>query len=170
MKYRKFLLIILLGFILFPVINVSAYEYKEKIKNSFTVYYLVDLNEGDELNLELTPYENGNFTLFLFNERIIKSHIFPNGSVNPEIYEKAMIYDLSENPSISYTAEEFQIYYIQIILMENGPDIFILNSNHELSRYYLPQIPGIPLEILLMSSIILSGLLIISISRKITFK
>lgn len=170
MKRKELLLILFLMALLIPVVSVSGYEYKEKVKTSFAVYYLVDLNEGDELNLELIPYENGSFSLFLFDEKITKSHINNDGSIDSEIYDKAIQYDNSEIPSISYTAENYQIYYIQIILMENGPDIFTLESNHELSRYYLPQVPGFPLEVILIASITLLGIILVYSRKRISLK
>ncbi|TXT55038.1 MAG: hypothetical protein BAJALOKI2v1_700002 [Promethearchaeota archaeon] len=170
MKRKNILLILLIAGLLIPISFVSGYEYKEKVKTSFAVYYLVDLNEGDDLTLELIPYENGSFSLFLFDEKITKSHINNDGSIDPEIYDKAIQYDNSEIPSITYTAEDYQIYYIQIILMENGPDIFTLESNQELSRYYLPQVPGFPTEVILSTSIIILGIILVYNRKKFTPK
>jgi len=75
--------------------------------------------------------------------------------------------DASYEPHINHTVSTIMIYYVQINLISTGPDIFTLSCSHELTRYYLPQIPGFPLEIIFVSLIAGFGLIFILNKKKI---
>jgi hypothetical protein len=139
MKYNKILLLMVL---LLPVISVTSVRADvtippESLETGNTAFFLCAVNQSQTLEVNLTRTGIGNFEIYLLSKRPMGTDI--------ELYflEDS---DTSDNPSILYTAPEDKIYYIQINLVSGGPDIFTLSSTHNLIRYYLPQIPGFPLE------------------------
>ncbi|MHA1294145.1 MAG: hypothetical protein ACTSQJ_15950 [Promethearchaeota archaeon] len=171
MNGKKLFLIVLIVLLYMPIVIVSAekdtFSFQDKIHDTTSVFFLVALEKGEEIEVSVKPNGDGRFALFLFNERPVKSYVNMDGTLQKEIYEKAIIYDLSEEPYINYTAEKSQIYYIQVILLRNGPDIFTLESNKELTRYYLPAVPGYSVEILIFSLVSSIALSLIILKKKI---
>ncbi|MHA1805509.1 MAG: hypothetical protein ACTSU4_13410 [Promethearchaeota archaeon] len=153
MKYKKTSLLIAFILVFFPISTVVGYENVEKISESTSAFFLVNLNKGELLEIKVESLEGGWFGLFLFDERPEETHVNFDGTLDNEIYNKAILYDIGNEPTLIYIAENTQIYYIQLILLENGPDTYIITSNRELSRYYLPQLHGYSIPILLVSVI-----------------
>ncbi|MEJ2294434.1 MAG: hypothetical protein P8Y23_06650 [Candidatus Lokiarchaeota archaeon] len=144
-----------------------AYQHVDNVNEGISTFFLTSLDEGENIEVNVTHMESGNFTLFLFDQRPISSYVNIDKSLNNEIFTVAINYSLDNNPYINYTVTESKIYYIQIILLESGPDTFFLECNRELSRYYIPSIPGY-LNYLIISLILaVSGLLIVIYRRKI---
>lgn len=130
----------------------------ESLETGNTAFYLCAVNQSQTLEVNLTHTGVGNFEIYLLNKRPMGTDI--------DIYT-IVDEDDSSNPSILYTALEDKIYYVQINLISSGPDIFSLSSSHQLIRYYLPQIPGFPLEVVFLSLISGVGLVYILYKRKI---
>ncbi len=181
MKYKRFCLLLLLLTLILPAINVNglvetekAFEFRDKINYGASIFFLVSLNKSDLLEIALIPFgaENftGNFTLFLFNERPEENHVNQDFTLDPEIFDKAIYYDLGEKPYLNFTADEELIYYIQIVLLDEGPDTFTLESNRDLIRYYLPQIPGYPLSSIALICSLSALVWIMILSRKLRIK
>lgn len=167
MKYRFISIVVLLVFIFIPVEIGIAYQHVDNINEGISSFFLTSLNDGENIELNLTHTGSGNFTLFLFDQRPINSFVKIDKTLDNEIFSIAINYSLDDNPYINYTAVEDKIYYIQVILLDNGPDTFFLYCNHELTRYYIPIIPGYQISLVVSSIIIASALIFLIYRRKI---
>ncbi|MHA1488649.1 MAG: Loki-CTERM sorting domain-containing protein [Promethearchaeota archaeon] len=165
-NYKKISLMALFFTLLFPITNALAFVHIDKLNNAASVFFLVDLDVGDNIEITIVPNENGNFAVFLFNERPTETNVNGDKTLNKKIYDNTVAYSLSSIPTINYKASKKEIYYVQVILLDNGPDTFVLTCNKELSRYYLPQIPGYPLEFLTISLFIALGLILVLYRKK----
>jgi len=165
---RKYLAITLLTLMtLIPTVSVFGFEHIDNINDGISVYFLVHLEPGENIEINVTHNDNGNFTLFLYDSRPNESFINIDKSLNPNIFDVAINYSLDDNPYINYTVSESKIYYIELILIENGPDTFFFYCNNdELTRYYLPIIPGFQVELLIFSSFLTIGLVLILYQRR----
>ena len=163
MKHKKLFLLGSILFLLFPVTNTLAFTYVDSMKNGNYVFFLVDLLEGEDIHINVTRNHNGNFTLFLFNKRPSQSYVKTDKTLNLNIFNNppTVAYSLDDNPYIYYNATDTRIYYIEIILISGGPESFTLICNKELTRYYLPIIPGFQLELLIFTIIFSIGLILI---------
>ena len=163
---RKYLAITLLTIMtLIPTVSVFGFDHIDNINDGISVYFLVHLEPGENIEINVTHSGNGNFTLFLYDSRPTDSFINIDNSLNPNIFNVAINYSLDDNPYINYTVSELsesKIYYIELILIENGPDTFFFYCNNdELTRYYLPIIPGYQISFLILTLILTSTLIII---------
>ena len=166
MKIKKILLLICVLIFAFPCIGVFSYKFSEPHynQNGVSVYFLTSLDTNDVLIVNVTHGTEdgpGNFSLFLFDRRPTESFINVDSSLDPKIFNYAINYSLDYNPFINYTSNSNRIHYIQIILLANGPDLFIIQSNRNLTRYYLPIIPGFQVSI--MIPVLVSTIVIIPI-------
>jgi hypothetical protein len=157
---------ILLFFAFFPVESCMAYQHVDNINEGISTFFLTSLNGGENIEVNLTHTGSGNFTLFLFNQRPINSFVKIDKTLDNEIFSFAINYSLDDNPYINYTVVEDKIYYIQVILLDNGPDTFFLYCNHELTRYYIPIIPGYQTSIIVSSIIIVSTFIYLRYRKK----
>ncbi len=123
---------------------------------------------NENLEITLNHEGSGNFTVFLFNRRPVDSKINDDNTLKEDIFfsPPTVAYSLEDVPYINYTASVETIYYIEIILISGGPDTFTLTSTKDLTRYYLPLIPGFQLEIIVITLIISIGLLILINKRR----
>ena len=165
---RKYLIVPVLALMaLIPMVSVFGFEYIDNINDGISVYFLVDLEMGENIELNVTHTEDGNFTLFLFGSRPTESYVNDDKTLNPIIFQIALNYSIDDNPYINYTVSQSKIYYIELILIDNGPDTFFLSSNKdELTRYYLPIVPGFQVELLILSSFLTVGLVLILYKRR----
>jgi len=175
MEYKKTLLAsILLVSFLMPITYTTAqteeFSFQDKVTDTTTLFFLVALDKDQDSNLliSLTHEGQGNFNLFLFSFRPNKTNVNIDRTFNDEIFAAALDYDKSDAPELNYThtADSAAIYYIQIVLLNGGPDFFTMESNLSLVRYYLPSLPGFPVEILMISSMISIGIIIIFIRKR----
>ncbi len=166
---RKYLLVPILALMaLIPIVSIFGFEYIDNINDGISVYFLVDLEEGENIEINVTHTEDGNFTLFLFGSRPSQSYVNDDKTLNPIIFQVALNYSIDENPYINYTVSQSKIYYIELILIDNGPDTFFLVSNiDELTRYYLPIVPGFQIELLFLSSFLTVGLILILYKKRL---
>ena len=160
MKYKK---IILLGILLLPLISITSVKADvimppESLETGNTAFYLCAVNTSQTLELNLTHDGIGNFTMYLLYNRPLNTNMEEH-----YILRQA----LNDEPSIIYTAPEDKIYYLQVNLVSGGPDIYTISSSHQLIRYYLPQIPGFPLEFIFISLISGFGLVYFAYKRKV---
>ena len=160
---QKYLAITLLTLMtLIPTVSIFGFEHIDNINDGISVYFLVHLEIDENIEINVTHNGNGNFALFLYDVRPTESFINIDKSLNPDIFDIAIIYSIVDNPYINYTASESKIYYIELILIENGPDTFFFYcSNDGLTRYYLPTIPGYQIGFLILTLILTSSLIII---------
>jgi len=166
---RKFLAFTVFTlFILIPPANVSGFVHIDNINDGISIYFLTHLNTNQTIEINITHTGDGNFTLFLFDKRPTESFINPDKSLNSRIFDVAINYSLDDNPYINYIAPVSKIYYIQLILIENGPDTFYLQCNLEsLTRYYLPNISGYSISFLIISLVLVLGIILYRGKKKI---
>jgi len=169
---RKFLAFAVFTlFILIPPANVSGFEDIGNINDGISVYFLAHLNKSQTIEINITHTGDGNFALFLFDKRPTEYFIELDKSLNPRIFDVAINFSLDDNPYINYTAPESKIYYIQLILIENGPDTFFLHCNLDsLTRYYIPSISGYNVSFLIISLILVFGIILYRGKKKIIKK
>ena len=171
MNYHKVFLAFLVFLLLFPITYTLAdthFVFEDQMNDGDSLFFLVDLEKDDEIEVELKTYEEGYFHLYLFDDRPTETHVNYDNSIDSDINKDKVAHDSGKHPEINYTAEDDQIYYLQVILTKNGPDLFKLEANQKLTRYYLPQIPGYELEILMISLIFSIGIIIYIVKRKLT--
>jgi hypothetical protein len=168
MNYKKIFIPLLLFSLLIPITQTIAFTHIDNLKNGNYVFFLTELNVNQSLELTLNHEGSGNFTLFLFNRRPVDSKVNDDNTLKPDIFYNppTVAYSLEEIPYIYYTASEEKIYYIEIILISGGPDTFTLTVNEDLTRYYLPLIPGFQSELVLLSLTFAIGLIIFLFKKK----
>lgn len=167
MKAKLFTLFTIIFVMFFSIPRVNAFEHVDNIENGISVYFLVSLDVNDNLEINVTHIGTGNFNLFLFDTRPSNSYVNFDNTLNPEIFNIAINHSLVDNPYINYTIPESRIYYIQLILVEDGPDTFFLYSNHDLTRYYLPTIPSYNINLIIALFVTFMPFLLISIKKKV---
>ncbi len=168
MNRKKILLSCIFFFLLFPIINSVAFTHVDYIKDGNYVFFLFDLNASENIEFTVTHEDSGNFTLFLFNRRPIESFVKSDKTVNEKIFNRpaTVAYSLDDNPYINYTAPQEKVYYIEIILIDGGPDTFTLTCEKDLTRYYLPIIPGFQIEFIILALIFSIGLIGLVLYKK----
>jgi len=73
---RKFLAFTVFTlFILIPPVNVSGFEHIDNINDGISVFFLTHLNNSQTIEINVTHTGDGNFALFLFDERPTESFI-----------------------------------------------------------------------------------------------
>jgi len=164
---RKLLLLSMLVLFVFIPTKTHAFDHIDDINNGISVFFLVGLNASETIEINVTHTGSGNFELFLFNARPVDSYINIDNTLNPEIYNQAINYSVDDNPYINFTVTLHQIYYVQLVLLENGPDTFFLYCNHELVRYYLPSIPGYNVEFILVTLAVTLTIFLIFRKKKV---
>lgn len=169
---RKFLAFTVFTlFILIPPANVSGFEHIDNINDGISVFFLAHLNISQTIEINVTHTGDGNFALFLFDKRPTESFINLDKSLDPRIFDVAINYSLDDNPYINYTSLESNIYYFQLILIENGSDTFYLQCNlNSLTRYYLPNISGYNVVFLIISLTLVLGIILYRGKLKNKFK
>ena len=115
----------------------------------------------------------------MYDERPLDSHLLPDGSIDASITDQAVAYN--ETPSLvysstindtvssvflNYTAPSIRLYYLEIIVVENGPDTFKLESNYVLQPYYIPFIPGYNIEIFASCAVFIVFLIYFKIRKQ----
>jgi len=179
MKFKKIILLGLFLFLLAPIVNARGDLYIDYIKDGNYVFFLFDLEIDDNVEINVTHEGSGNFTLFLFNKRPTESNVKTDKTLNSKIFNSppTVNHSLDDNPYINYNSTVAKIYYIEVILVGGGPDTFTLTStitnsskelrkNQELTRYYLPIIPGFQLDVLFSVLIFSIAVLFIFYKKK----
>lgn len=154
-SHRRFIritLILVIASLLMLTTSVSRIKAAEGdiYKDAFPLqtydsrFYLVFLEDTDTIELNLTNTYNGDFDIFLHEERPLDYYVSHSG-YDSKIYDNAVAYNTSsgDSASLSYTVSESKIYYIQVVMIDNGPDTYRLNSTKPLELYFIPYlIPG----------------------------
>ncbi len=142
-------------------------------------FYVVNLTSNANLLINCSAYYKGVFYIYIFDERPLDSHVLSDGSIDASITESAAAYnetsslvfsdDLNDTVSfitLNYTAPVYQLYYVEIILVENGPDTFKLESSYAMQAYYIPFIPGYNLEIFTSCAVFATFLIFFKIRKR----
>ena len=158
-KKTIIILISILSTCLFPLSVVKANTVTDNLFTGGSAYFVFDLEQYDILIANLTSFnENAEFSMFLINSRPLDESLQTEHVV-------------AEGLNMSYNATIGQIYYLKIYLSANGPATFQLiitrnGENFDVIRYYIPQIPGFPLEFLIISMLGGFGIVIFIWKRK----
>ena len=166
-----------------PITPVSAedniYEDQYQLQQGATRFYVVNLTLDANWIINCTAYYKGVFHIYLFDERPTDNHVLRDGSLDASITDQAVAYN--ETPSLifssglndtvysvtlNYTAPSYKLYYLEIIVVENGPDTFRLESNYELQAYYIPFIPGYNVEIFASCAVFIVFLIYFKIRKR----
>ncbi|MCP4763954.1 MAG: hypothetical protein GY870_19435 [archaeon] len=182
-KTRNYFLIFIFLVILIPFINiqnVNAQGDINKYEDSFPLqtydsrFYIINLNEFETINISVTAIYEGDFDIFFFRKRPNDSYIQQNTTnpYNAEIFEHALIYDISSDSSANITyqtnfATDYDVnyqldelnYYIQVVLKAGGTDTFTMEITTDnggaatTEIYFIPYIPGFPIEFTILFTI-----------------
>ena len=158
-KKTIIILITILSTCLFPLSGVRANLITDNLFTGSSAYFVFDLEESDILIANLTSFnENAEFSMYLINSRPLDETL-QTGNI------------VAEGLNMSYNATEEKIYYLQIYLSVNGPATFQLNitrngENFDIIRYYIPQIPGFPMEFLIITMLGGFGIVVFIWKRK----
>lgn len=157
----------------------SDYVDQFQLQQGATRLYVVNLTSNAHLFLNCTAYYKGIFYIYLFNERPLDNHILSNGSIDASITDMAVVYnetpslvfsqslnDTVHSVSLNYTAPSYRLYYIEIILFDNGPDTFRLESSYAMQAYYVPFIPGYNIDFISGCSIFAVFLLYFKVKKQ----
>ncbi|WP_457557689.1 hypothetical protein [Candidatus Harpocratesius sp.] len=137
----------------------SLYTHSEifRMEQGSSKFYLTTLNPNETWSLNLTALFTGVFYIFIFDERPTNDYIYANYSLDPEIYEQSIAYNNTPryifypelNLSVAnvqldykYLDTKSRLVYLEIVILENGPDTYHLYSSHLLEPYYIPFIDG----------------------------
>jgi hypothetical protein len=166
MNNKKLILLLSFLFLLVPIINVNAFIHIDYINNGNYAFFLFDLGAGNSTEISVIHDDSGNFTLFLFNTRPIEAYVKGDKTLDNRIFSNVIDFSLIDNPYINFTATETKIYYIEVILAGGGPDTYTLTSTEDLTRYYLPIIPGYPIETIIFVSVAAIGISLLIYKKK----
>lgn len=186
-----FLLTIITSLFLFSsftsFVNATAsqgdLEYEEifRIEQGSTKFYVTSLNTSETWKINVTAAYEGVFYIFLFQERPLEDFITPDFTIDPRIYETSVAYnntpgliydsELEYNLSNVYMEYSFnesvaQLFYLEIILVENGPDSFKIQSSKELQPFFIPFIPGYPTRYIIVGFLTSSIGILVLVNRK----
>lgn len=178
MNYSKARQLSLLFILLFISVNLHsiphsrAWQTSFKMENLSSRTYVVPLNQSEVYYTEVTALYFGHFELYIIGERPKMNFVLADGSIEPWLLENALASNTTSSGPLEYDEEirakygnmtnsyqnkttlEFQapwngLFYLVIILRQGGPDFFYMNSSHEMNPYFIPFIPGYPLEVVL---------------------
>jgi hypothetical protein len=171
----KFILVIvsLLVLLVSSFVAVHATEGSDNYTDSFPLQtydfrmYVVTLNLNDTLIVNVTSVADGDFDLFLFSTRPKQSFVSREG-YDSEIYNPniTLAFDNSTGvpfSSINFTANNSDypvaLYFVQVVLIDRGPDSYILKANHAMEIYFIPFIPGYQIFIIAGTSFLTVGVI-----------
>ncbi len=178
MKYSKDRQISLLLILLFITVNVNsipstrAWQTSFKMENLSSRTYVVPLNQTEKYFTEVTALYFGVFELYIIGERPKMNFVLADGTLEPWLLENALASNTTTSGPLEYDEEikakygnvttsyqnktilEFEapwngLFYLVIVLRQGGPDFFYMNSSHEMNPYFIPFIPGYPLEVVI---------------------
>ncbi len=136
--------------------------------------YVVSLVINETFTVNVTAVADGEFDLFLFSTRPQESYVSRDG-YNPEIFtaESTLAFNDAPGPfsEISYTPSNpnytIALYYVQVVLIDRGPDSYILEASHQMELYFIPFIPGYPIWIIAGVSVITFGFVFLKLRKRI---
>ncbi|HMF31187.1 MAG TPA: hypothetical protein VKK79_07225 [Candidatus Lokiarchaeia archaeon] len=129
----------------------AAFTDKTEIRHHQVVFYLVSLENGTGLQVNCSTFFNSTIQMLLFGDRPTDEAIDSSGSYKPGRISQAYASDIGNKPnaSITFSANETKIYYIEFVQQDEKTDFLLVYSSQNLTRYYIPFLAGYPLPILL---------------------
>jgi hypothetical protein len=174
-RLKKILLIGTMFTLLFSSFAAVIASEDPKYTDSFPLQtydfrmYVVSLELNDTLIVNITSVADGDFDLFLFSDRPKEAHISRDGYDSEIINPSTLAYDMTQGgsfSSINFTAENPDypdaLYYLQVVLINNGPDSYVLEANHPMEIYFIPFIPGYPLYVIVAVSVLTIGIIFLN--------
>jgi hypothetical protein len=175
------LLSLLMVNMIFFVYSVSAQAppsgliYREQfhLERGSIRYYVTSLDENETWTINCTSIYQGVFYLFMFELRPKQEYIDRNaGNISDLIFSEAIAYNSTPiliNSSVDPEMQvhflvlekkvtEKKLYYLGVAIVNNPPDTYLLFSNHEIQPYFIPFIPGYPLEWIGLCSLFIIGI------------
>ena len=142
-------------------ITPQIYSDQFRLENNSARFYVTALNKSDTWAINLTSVFHGIFYMYIFNFRPQQNYIYSNGTIDPNIHTVAEVYN--ETPvkinstvlvndtvnfiQLNFTANSNHLYYLMIALIGgSAPDSFVLYSNQQIQAYFIPFVPGFPVE------------------------
>jgi hypothetical protein len=127
-----------------------------RLEQGATRYYVTTLDVNETWKIDVTSVYEGIFEIYLYSERITEytyqyEAVASNNS-GIKIFSTSLN-DTVNFVSANYTAKVKQMYYLEIVLVKNGPDTFVLKSSHSVQTYFIPFIPGYPIEIIMICGV-----------------
>ncbi len=155
------------------------YEAQFRLELGSTRFYLTSLKPGDVWFINMTSVYEGVFYIYLFDSRPEENYLLDSDDlIDPRIREDAKIYNETpidiysselnmtvKNLQLNYTATHEKLHYVEIILVENGPDTYELTSSQEIEPYFIPFISAYPYFIIAMLAISYTGFLVKKIRK-----
>ena len=136
-----------------------------RLEQASTRFYVTTVDFNTTIYINCTSVYEGVFYLYLFNFRPTETILHENNSINENLVAGAVAYNSTpvdvfsaglnatvKSLTISYNATKTAMYYLEIVLLENGPDTFVMESTREFQPYFIPFIPGYPLEMFIGGS------------------
>jgi len=97
---RKYLTVPILALMaLIPMVSILGFEYIDNINDGISVYFLVDLEMDENIEINVTHTGDGNFTLFLFDFRPTQTYVNDDKTLNPIIFQVALNYSIDDHIS-----------------------------------------------------------------------
>lgn len=161
----------------------SLYSHSEifRMEQGSSKFYLTTLNPNDTWSLNLTALFKGIFYIFIFDERPANDYIYANYSLDSDIYVQSIayndtprfIYNSELNLSVAnvqldykYIGSQSKLIYLEIVIVENGPDSYHLYSSHLLEPYYIPFIDGFKSSVLIFLFLYSHVVIFVIINKK----
>ncbi|MFX1395931.1 MAG: hypothetical protein ACFFAS_02685 [Promethearchaeota archaeon] len=162
MKKIKSLLIIPFFFLLLSSSFVRADTPAENLYTGKSAFYIFSMDVNSTIQINLNHSGSGVFELYLLNVPPQSENINENSSIVVGTYTPDRL-------QVNYNATASALYFLQVKLIDNGPDVFWLSAIRDsediaLTRYYIPQISGFPVEIMVITFFI--GISVIYIIKK----
>jgi hypothetical protein len=192
-KARQISFVFILLFItvnLHAIPHTRAWQTSFKMENLSSRSYVVPLNQSEIFYTEVTALYFGHFELYIIGERPKMNFVLADGSIEPWLLENALASNTTSSGPLEYDDEikmkygnitnsyqnrttlEFQapwngLFYLIIVLRQGGPDFFYMNSSHEMNPYFIPFIPGYPLEVVISVVSIFTFLIIRKVRKSL---
>lgn len=149
----------------------STYKDAYPLQQDDSRYYVVYLNTSQTIQINVTSANNGIFNIFIYDQRPTTTYVSSNG-YNAHIFDVALKYNITDETFVQfeYNATKASTYYIQIVMIANGPDTFYLTASRSMTLYFIPFVPGFPVPFVIMFSLIGSFIIWKMINKKIKIK
>ena len=166
-----------------------SWEESLKLENHSSRTYVFSMNESEEFFVNVSGVYFGEYHLFIFKDRPKMDYIQANGQYSKAIFNDSIAYNLTSYGPLSYNANISNTYgnetncyknsttlnftapwrglfYIEVILYDGGPDMYLLDSNVEMTPYFIPFLPGYPTMILIFVASLTSVMVVVKIKKK----
>ena len=161
---KRFSLVVIFVFSMFLMPNLvqgaePVHDEQFRLEKNTTRYYVTSLEEGEVWFVNLTAQYDGVYNIFIYAERPTQSVLIEGtAELNENVVANAAVKNMTPSEtfsagpnrtvctiSLEYNATKTGLHYLEIVLLESGPDTYILTSSHEIETYFIPFISGFPI-------------------------